>query len=97
LENVFDILCGTPIEDPSREEYFYSMNCIIKIGLYHKLLETGSKDEEARKKIFNANKADMLALKETVEQIDNLKVERTIDRGVKEDEDRRSTSPVECL
>jgi len=33
------------------------------------------KNEEAIKEIFNVNKAYMIALKEIVEQINNLKVE----------------------
>ena len=74
LENVFDALCGTRIDDPFWKENFYMMDGIIKNGLCHRIVNSNFNDEEAKRRILNANKADLLALKEILTCIRNLKV-----------------------
>ena len=74
LENVFDALCGTRIDDPYWRENFYMIDGIIKNGLCHRIVNSNFNDEEAKRRILNANKADLLALKEILTCICNLKV-----------------------
>jgi len=74
LENVFDALCGNRIDDPFWRENFYMIDGIIKNGLCHRIVNSNFNNEEAKRKILNANKADLLALKEILTRIRNLKV-----------------------
>jgi len=74
LESVFDALHGNRMEDSFWKENFYMINGMIKNALCHKLLSSNLEDDEVKQKILNANKADLLALKEILKCICNLKV-----------------------
>ena len=74
LESVFDALCGSRMKDPFWRENFYTIDGIMKNGLCHRIINSNFNDEEAKRKILNANKADLIALKEILARIHNLKV-----------------------
>jgi len=74
LENVFEALCGSRIDNPFWRENFYMIDGIMKNGLCHRIINSNFNDEEAKRKILNANKADLIALKEILARIHNLKV-----------------------
>jgi len=75
LENVFDALCGSKENDPFWRENFYMISGIMKNGLCHRIINSNFNDEDAKQKILNANKTDLLALKEILTHIRNLRVE----------------------
>jgi len=67
LENVHDVLCGHK-NDEWWEKSFYCIPGILKACLCNRIFMNPN-DKEAKEKLKDANKADVLALKEVIEKL----------------------------
>jgi Icc-related predicted phosphoesterase len=74
LHDVFDALCGHK-EDEWWERFFYNMSGFDKLGLCWQILKNPS-DDNARKVLSEANKADILALAQIIERIKAIEVHK---------------------
>jgi len=70
LRDVYDVLCGHK-EDDWWKKSFYEIDGLYKLMLCNRIL-TNPDDNEARKELMDANKADILALRQVMEKLEKL-------------------------
>jgi Icc-related predicted phosphoesterase len=70
LRDVYDVLCGHK-EDDWWKKSFYEIDGLYKLMLCNRILMNPD-DNDARKELMDANKADILALRQVMEKLEKL-------------------------